>query len=69
MLATAFSAGFKSITVTVEVQNDMDQNRPKAQFRFFHSTPTDNDDNNTTDDWVMGDSPTNQPKLVVTYHE
>jgi len=68
MLATEFSAGFKSITVTVEVQNDMEQNRPKAQFRFFHSTPTDNDSNNTTDDWVMGDSPTNQPKLAVTYH-
>lgn len=67
-LATSFSVGYKDIDVTDEVQNDVDQNRERSQFRFFHTTPTNNNDDDEYDAWAMGESPANQPKLVVTYH-
>lgn len=67
-LSDAFSVGWKEITVTSAVQDDVTNARGHSQFRLYHQTPTDSDGADDNDYWLLGNASVNQPELVVTYH-
>ena len=68
-LATSFSANtWHALDVTTSAQDEINQyHNGRLQFRIYHHIENNNDSIADTDDWVMGDSPSNQPELVITY--
>ena len=66
-LAITYSEGWKQLDVTSALQNDVDNTRSYSQYRMYHLGSND-DGEYDQDGWYMGDSATNQPELVITYH-
>jgi hypothetical protein len=66
-LSTSFLVGWKEITVTAAVQNDLDNSRANSQYRFYHQLLTNNNNAEDSDPWYMGGHATLKPQLVITY--
>ncbi len=68
-LATSFSANtWHELDVTTSAQDEVAlYHNGRLQFRIYHHYENNNDFVADTDNWVMGDSPSNQPELVITY--
>jgi hypothetical protein len=68
-LASSFSGNtWHDLDVTVALQDALLLNvNGRLQLRIYHHYENDNDFLADTDGWVMGDAPSNQPRLVITY--
>jgi hypothetical protein len=68
-LATSFSADtWHELDVTISAEDEVNLfHNGRLQFRIYHHYDNNNDFIEDTDGWVMGDSSSNQPELVITY--
>jgi hypothetical protein len=68
-LATSFSANtWHELDVTTSAKDEVNQyHNGRLQFRIYHHYTFYHDSKAETDGWVMGDSSSNQPELVITY--
>jgi hypothetical protein len=68
-LATSFSANtWHELDVITSAKDEVNlYHNGRLQFRIYHHYENDNDSVTDTDGWVMGDSSSNQPELVITY--
>ncbi len=69
-LASLFSPNtWHEIDVTPSAQFEYsDYHNGRLQFRVYHHYESNSDGVEDSDEWIMGDSPTNRPKLVIEYH-
>ena len=68
-LATSFSANtWHELDVTTSARDEVNlYHNGRLQFRVYHHYDNNNNGIADFDGWVMGDSSTNQPELVITY--
>ncbi len=68
-LATSFLADtWHQLDVTTSAEDEVNlYHNGRLQFRVYHHYDNNNNGIADFDGWVMGDSPTNRPELVITY--
>jgi hypothetical protein len=68
-LATSFSANtWHELDVATSAKDEVNlYHNGRLQFRIYHHNENNNDLIADTDGWVMGDSSSNRPELVITY--
>jgi hypothetical protein len=68
-LASSFSPNtWHELDVTTSAEDEFAlYHNGRLQFRIYHHYDTNHDSNEDSDEWVMGDNPTNQPELVIVY--
>jgi hypothetical protein len=68
-LSSSFSPNtWHTLDVLVQATDEMTQlHHRKLQFRIYHHYENNNNSTADTDGWVMGDSSTNRPELVIKY--
>lgn len=69
-LATSYAANtWHELDVTTSAKDEVNlYHNGRLQFRIYHNIENNHDGIEDSDGWVMGDSATNKPELVIVYH-
>ncbi len=69
-LASSFSPNtWHTLDVTTSAKDEFAlYHNGRLQFRLYHHYESNIDGVEDSDEWIMGDSSTNRPKLVIEYH-